>query len=323
MTGMQTPTAARPGKRPLKIGLTVPHLTSDLAGDTPRWADTLVFARKAEAAGFDSLWVADDLFHKYPEGEPLGQWECWSLLSALAASTSRVELGSAVTAVSFRNPALLAKMADTVDEISGGRLILGIGAGGFEDEHRAFGFPWEHRFDRLEEALIIIRSLLQTGRADFEGKYYQARECELLPRGPRPRGLPIMIGTSRSGPRMLRLTAQYADMWNCLMGFGRSSTPSEIPPLRAAVDAACEKFGRSPDTLERTATPGVALLGHQLMHGQSNLTEWALSGSPEELESAFRQFAQEGISHVQVFLAPCTPSGIEAFAPVLELLDRA
>ena len=171
--------------------------------------------------------------------------------------------------------------------------------------------------------MIIIRSLLQTGRADFEGSYHQVRECELLPRGPRPLGLPIMIGTNRSGPRMLRLTAQYADIWNCLMGFGRNSAPSEIPPLRAAVDAACEKFGRSPDTLERTASVGAALLGHQLMYGPRNLTAWALSGSPEELESAFRQFAQEGISHVQVFLAPCTPSGIEAFAPVLELLDSA
>lgn len=315
-------TEAGLGSRPMGIGLFVPHWTGQLAGDTPRWADTLAFASEAEAAGFDSLWVADDLFHREPEGPPLGQWECWSLLSALAATTSRVQIGSLVSVVGFRSPAMLAKIADTVDEISGGRLILGIGAGGWEDEHTAFGFPWQDRFGRLEEALIIIRSLLTTGRADFKGRFYEVRDCELLPRGPRPDGPPIMLGTSGSGLRMQRLTARYADVWNGLLGYGSPGTPSMIPPLRTALDAACKKMGRRPDSLERTVSVGIALPGHTLTHGPTDLTEWALTGSTEELASALRAFASEGISHVQISLAPCDPSGIAEFTPVLEELRR-
>lgn len=308
-------------KRPLKVGLIVPQWPGSLGGDTPRWKDTLVVARRAEEVGFDSLWVADDLLVRFRGGEPLGMWECWSLLSALAAATSRVELGTLVACNNFRNPALLAKMADTVDEISGGRLILGLGAGGDSGEHRAFGFRWEHRFDRFEEALRIIRGLLREGHADFEGKHYRVRGCELRPRGPRTNGPPVLIGTVTPGPRMLRLTAQYADLWNGWLVFG-SSAPEEIPPLRAALDHACEKIGRDPATLRRTVAVGVALPGHRLVFGPWDITSGALTGSPEELAAAFRAFARQGISHAQVYLAPNTSAGIEAFAPVLELLDR-
>ena len=308
-------------KRPLKVGLIVPQWTGSLGGDTPRWKDAVAVARRAEEVGFDSLWLADDLLVRFREGEPLGMWECWSFLSALAAATSRVELGTLVVCNNFRNPALLAKMADTVDEISGGRLILGLGAGGDSGEHRAFGFRWEHRFERFEEALAVIRGLLREGQADFEGKYYRVRGCALRPRGPRKNGPPVLIGTVTPGPRMLRLTVQYADLWNGWLAFGRSSS-EEIPPLRAALDHACEKIGRDPTTLGRTVAIGVALLGHRLAFGPSDITSGALTGSPEELAAAFRGFARQGISHVQVYLAPNTLAGIEAFAPVLELLDR-
>ncbi len=234
--------------RPLKIGINLPIVEGGVAGKTASWADLFAFAQRAEALGFDSLWVPDHLLLKWQE-QTRGTWECWSLLAALAAVTSRVELGSLVTCTAFRSPALLAKMADTVDEISGGRLILGLGAGwsGFEDQ--AFGVPSDHRVDRFEEALQIIVPLLRTGHVDFEGKYYRARDCELRLRGPRPAGPPIMIGAK--GPRMLRLAASYADLWNAE---GPMRLPEEIIPLRASGDGACVAVGRDPSTLGRSAS---------------------------------------------------------------------
>jgi alkanesulfonate monooxygenase SsuD/methylene tetrahydromethanopterin reductase-like flavin-dependent oxidoreductase (luciferase family) len=154
-----------------------------------RWLEIQARAVAAEDAGFDSPWVCDDLLF---EGDPpIGFWEGWSLLAAVAARTHRVQLGHTVTANLFRNPALLAKMADTVDEISGGRLVLGIGAGGIAHEHRVFGFPWERRVARLEEALQIIVPLLREGRVDFRGEFYTAREYELRPRGTGRRDRPF------------------------------------------------------------------------------------------------------------------------------------
>jgi alkanesulfonate monooxygenase SsuD/methylene tetrahydromethanopterin reductase-like flavin-dependent oxidoreductase (luciferase family) len=291
-----------------------------MAGGTARWADLLAMAQRAEAVGFDSVWVEDHLLFRLGDTPTEGPWECWTLLSALAASTSRVEIGPLVACTSFRNPALLAKMADTVDEISGGRLILGLGAGWHEPEYQAFGFPFDHRVSRFEEALKIIHGLLHDGQVDFEGKYYQARECELRPRGPRPNGPPILLGTT--GPRMLRLTAQYADMWNTY--FTRhENDPAGIAPLRDLVDAACVEMGRDPATLERTCAVLVGFDGQLSGPSSANPSGTPpLTGSPEEIAATLRGFAAEGISHVQVWLEPNNLSGIESFAPVLELLDR-
>lgn len=318
-------------ERPLKVGLLLPHWTGAMGGATPRWRDILAFAQRAEAVGFDSLWTVDHLVVRLAavlrqfgspvpaaleDAPPHGYWECWSLLAALAATTPRVELGSLVTCAGYRNPALLAKMAATVDEVSGGRLILGLGAGDFESEHHAFGYRWNRRIGRFEEALAIIAPLLREGRVDFEGAHYRVRECELRPRGPRPHGPPILIGALGAGPRMLELTARYADLWQGWLAYGRSA-PDRIPPLRTVVDAACVAAGRDPATLGRTAAVGVVVLGEPPVEGAEPLT-----GSPEELAEAFRGFAREGVSHLQIELRPKALAGIEALAPVLELLDR-
>ncbi len=313
---------ARPGTRPLKVGLVLPFRERQMEGATPRWADILAMAQRAEAIGLDSVWLADHLIFQ-SEGQTTGAWECWSLLSALAATTRRVELGSLVICTGFRNPALLAKMADTVEEISGGRLILGLGAGWNEVEYRAFGYPFDHRVSRFEEALTIIHALLRTGQVDFAGRYYAARECELRPRGPRPTGPPIMIGTR--GERMLGLTARYADLWNVWLAFGRSR-PAEIPPLRAQVDAACRAVDREPATLGRTAAVMVDTQGRRTgptVPVRPGLAPEPLTGAPEELAAGLRAFAAEGISHVQVYAHPDTLEGVEGLAPVLALLDHA
>ena len=196
-----------------KVGLFLPTGESMLGGATAGWRDLLELARRAEDLGFDSLWLPDHvLLGREDESYTIGAWECWSLLAALAAETSRVALGPLVSCTPFRNPALLAKMASTVDEISGGRLVLGVGAGWAESEFQAFGVPFDHRVSRFEEAIQIIGPLLRNGHVDFDVTYYQARDCELRPPGPRPHGPPIMVGGS--GPRMLSLTARYADAWN-------------------------------------------------------------------------------------------------------------
>ena len=237
--------------RPLKVGLLLPIAEETMAGATPRWNDLKAIARLAEAGGFDSLWVADHLIMDFtaygiPAETRAGWWDCWSILAALAAVTTEVELGTIVACVGFRNPALLAKMADTIDEISGGRLILGLGAGYHEPEHRAFGYPFDHLVGRFEEALQIIHPLLRKGAVDFHGKYHQATGCELRPRASRSAGPPILIGTARPDrPRMLRLCAQYAEYWNIVW----ANQMADLLPALQAIDAACAKTGpRSGDT---------------------------------------------------------------------------
>jgi alkanesulfonate monooxygenase SsuD/methylene tetrahydromethanopterin reductase-like flavin-dependent oxidoreductase (luciferase family) len=299
-----------------RLGLAIPPWEGTRGRPALRWSEIQARAVAAEDAGIDSLWTCDDLLW---EGDPpIGFWEGWSLLAAIAAVTRRVELGLSVASNNFRNPALLAKMADTVDEISGGRLILGIGAGGVEFEHRAFGFPWERRVARLEEALQIIVPLLREGAVDFQGEFYTVRECELRPRGPRPSGPPILLASAKNAPRMLRLTAQYAGMWHAILAFGRSH-PDEIPPLREAVDAACQAAGRDPVSLVRTAGVGVALDGPAMTIFDGGEP---IRGSIEEIASAFWAFADEGISHLMLHTSLETAAPIEKLGRVIELMDR-
>ncbi len=302
-----------------RIGLFLPIGEIMLGGATAGWLDLLDIALAAENLGFDSLWVADHfLLGSDDDLEPIGGWKCWSVLAALAATTTHLELGPLVSCTGYRNPALLAKMASTVDEISGGRLILGLGAGWAESEFHAFGFPFDHRVDRFHEAIQIISPLLRKGHVDFAGTYYQASDCKLRPLGPRPHGPPIMVGAS--GPRMIDLTARYADAWNADFG----TSPESIRGLNDDVDAACREEGRDPATLERSASLLVNVAGHA-RPGDNWVADaragQALSGSTEELATALRAYADAGIGHVQVWLDPNTVAGMEAFAPVLALLD--
>ena len=151
--------------------------------------------RAIEDLGYDSVWLGEHLLYRFADRPARGPWEAWTLLAGLAAATSRIELGPLVACTNFHNPALLAKQAATIDEISGGRFILGLGAGWNDTEFKAFGFPFDHRIDRFEESFTIIRTLLREGAIDFDGRFYQARDCELIPRGPRPDGPPLMIGS--------------------------------------------------------------------------------------------------------------------------------
>jgi alkanesulfonate monooxygenase SsuD/methylene tetrahydromethanopterin reductase-like flavin-dependent oxidoreductase (luciferase family) len=303
--------------RPAKIGVFLPTAERQHARGTARWSDLLEMAQIAERIGLDSIWLQDHLLIRQPPHEQQGVWECWSLLCALAASTTRLEIGTLVMATSFRNPALLAKMADTADEISNGRIILGIGAGYQEGEYQAFGYPYDHRVSRFEEALKIIHGLLKRGEIDFEGTYYSARDCELRPRGPRSGGPPIMIGSQ--SPRMLGLAARYADQWNGWIAFERNH-PDVVPPLTATVDAACRDAGRDPSTLARTLTVMVDLPSQVASRGTR---PERISGSPEQIAAHLKLFADLGMSHIQIWLNPMNQAGLQELAPVLEAFDRA
>jgi alkanesulfonate monooxygenase SsuD/methylene tetrahydromethanopterin reductase-like flavin-dependent oxidoreductase (luciferase family) len=243
------------------------------------------------------------------------------MLAAIAASTSRVTLGPLVASTSFHAPAMLAKQAATVDEISGGRLILGLGAGWNQTEYEAFGFPFDHRVSRFEEAFTIVRTLLRDGAIDFEGTFYQVRDCELLPRPARPGGPPLLLGSS--GERMLRIAAPHIDAWNAWYN-ATGNRPDGVAPLREQVDAAARAAGREPAEIERSVAVLVRLEGGtgRLMGDDSIGGIPALTGSAEAMAEELRAYARAGIGAVQLVLDPITLGSIEAFGSVLELLDR-
>jgi alkanesulfonate monooxygenase SsuD/methylene tetrahydromethanopterin reductase-like flavin-dependent oxidoreductase (luciferase family) len=304
-------------KRPIKVGIMLPESEREMAGATASWNDLLAMTLKTEELGFDSVWFADHLLMKVEGSETQGAWEAWTMLAALAARTERIELAPFVTCTGYRNPALIAKMAETLDEISGGRFILGLGSGWAKPEYEAFGYPYDHRASRFEEALHIITSLIRTGEVDFSGEYYSARECELRPRGPRPEGMPIMVGTFH-GERMMKLTAEHADHWN-MWAQTTGNRAATTAPLQKKMDAVCESVGRDPATLERSVA---VMLDFDDAYGRPGQQVSSLTGTSEEIASEFRAYAEIGISCLQVYPDPCTVEAIEKLAPVLEILDQ-
>lgn len=267
-----------------------------------------------EELGFDSIWVYDHLLYRSKRGVTTGIWEGWSMLTALAACTHKVELGPLVACNSFRNPALLAKMAHTVDEISGGRLVLGVGAGWNQPEYDAFGFPFDHRVSRFEEALQIIRPLLKEGHVDFAGKYYTARDCEITPRSPRLEGPPLMIGAGK--PRMLRLAAQYADLYNV----GYMSIPrSTAAPLRA-LKKACQAVDRDLASLPYTFL--ISMAYPDLLGWKESKKRGVLSGSVEEIAGILAEYEALGAAHLMFHLRPSTPAAYTKLAEAVQLYRK-
>ena len=275
--------------------------------------------RVGEEIGFDSVWVGDHLLYRDDRHGSRGPWEAWTQLAGIAAITRRIALGPLVASTSFHNPPMLAKLASTVDEISGGRLILGLGAGWNEVEYTAFGFPFDRRISRFAEAFTIIRSLIRDGRVDFQGEFYTARDCELVP--PARAHMPFLIGST--GKRMLEITVPYVDAWNAWYR-QTGNQPAGVDPLRETVDAACRAAGRNPREIERTVAvliemPGSAGRGDVYESGQEVKP---LTGSAEQIAQELRKYAGHGVGHVQLIVDPINEKSLEALAPVLESLDR-
>ena len=277
-------------------------------------------ARTAEAVGFDSLWLGDHLLYDLPDGTRRGPWEAWTSLAAIAAVTERVELGPLVASTSFHAPAMLAKQAATVDAISGGRLILGLGAGWNEREYRAFGFPYDHRVSRFEEAFTIIRHLLRNGQVDFDGSYYRAEDCVLDPRPVRAGGPPLMLGSV--GPRMMRIGLPHVDAWNVWWS-GYGNTPEGFAGVRARVDEAAAQAGRAPGEVAATAAVLVRVPGGagRLMGEAYDAPVRPVQGSPDDIAEHLAAMAAAGATHLQLVLDPITEGSIELLAETLAVLD--
>jgi probable F420-dependent oxidoreductase len=298
-----------PPKQPMKIGTILDISEGSLEGRTPTFQDLQDMTQAAEQSGLDSLWLADHLIYRFPEQDESAPWETFTMLSALAAVTTRVELGPMVACTSFRPPAMLAKMADALDEISGGRFILGLGAGWHQPEYDAFGYPFDHLAGRFDEALQVIVPLLREGHVDFQGQYYQVKNCVLRPRGPSKAGPPILIGARR--PRMLQLVARYADAWNTAWHID----PAVVQERYQQLQAACAEVGRDPATI--TLTTGTAV---RLQPTENSETERAITGSPEEIARQLHAFAGVGVAHLIVILDPLTVKTIEQFGRIAEMV---
>ena len=299
--------------RPLAVGIQLPEVEREVS-----WPELRDMALAAEAMGFDSIWVGDHLLYRTDAGVT-GPWEAWSVLAALAAVTERITLGPLVAATSFHNPTMLAKKAATVDEIADGRLILGLGAGWNESEYLAFGFPYDHRVSRFAEAFTIIRTLLRHGAVDFDGEYYTAQHCELVP-PPRSGGPPLMIGST--GPRMLRLTLPHVDLWNVWHAW-YGNTPDGFATVNATIDTACREVGRDPADVKRTTTVYWQFAGGTGRDAGNPVQPAAepLTGGAEELSATLRLYADAGADHVQLVLDPITIPSIETAAEAIRILD--
>ncbi|MGH2516096.1 MAG: LLM class flavin-dependent oxidoreductase [Ktedonobacterales bacterium] len=303
----------QPARR-MKLGV-MPSMGEDeeRGGRAFSYAEIRDMAQAAEDVGLDSFWLADHLLYRFPGKPEAGAWEVFPFLGALAEATKRITLGPLVACTSFRSPALLAKMAESMDEITGGRFILGLGAGWHEPEYTAFGYPFDHRAARFEEALKIIVPLLREGHVDFHGAYYEATDTVLRPRGPSQGRFPIWIGAHR--PRMLRLVARYADTWNTVW----HERSDAIEAQKVQIAAACQAVGRDPATLELTA----GTFAHILASGeQPKPDESHIAGSPEEVALALKGFADAGVKHLVVLVEPESAEGIARFGEVVTLLDH-
>ena len=280
----------------------LPASEGDGGGAVPSWRAIRSFARAAEAHDLDSVWMFDHFFYAPPSGPIEGQHEAWTIVSAVAAVTERVEIGTLVLCSSFRSPTMHAKMAATADEVSDGRLILGLGAGWHDPEYMAFGFPTDHRVGRFEEALGIIAPLVRGETMTFDGTYHRAREAVLVPAP--ARRIPVLVAAAR--PRMMRLTARYADAWNTAW-YG---APDER--LRRQLDAFDEAMAserRDPTTMDRTV--GIEVRDPERDPGGEDGGDRSFGGSVDELAEAVTAYEALGIDHLIVLLQPLDETSIE------------
>jgi probable F420-dependent oxidoreductase len=283
----------------MKVGVMLPVGDMDAAGGpSTRWSDVRGVAEAAEASSLDSVWIADHLLAQMPDGTVHGMHDAWTLLSAVAAVTSRVELGPLVLCSSFRDPGVVAKMAATLDEVSGGRLVLGLGAGWHDPEYEAFGFPTSYRVSRFAEALEIIVRLLRGERVTFEGRYYQVSDAALLPPPARP--IPVLVACRR--PRMLRLTAMWADAWNTSW----YAEPNDKFHAEAEeFERALQDAGRPGDEVERTL--GI-LVGVD---------------PADTIARKLQTWAELGFDHVIAEVEPITPESVDRLGSGVRLFRGA
>jgi alkanesulfonate monooxygenase SsuD/methylene tetrahydromethanopterin reductase-like flavin-dependent oxidoreductase (luciferase family) len=275
----------------LEVGVQLPEVEREV-----RWPEVVAIAKKAEECGLASVWVGDHMLYRGDGREERGPWDVWTLLAAIAASTARVKLGPLVASTAFHPPGLLARMAVTIDEISGGRFVLGLGAGWNETEFRAFGIPFDHRVARFEEAFEIVRRLVAGERVTFDGQYHRVEDAVVLPRPARK--VPLMVGSQ--GPRVLRTALPHVDTWNTWYSW-YGNTAEGFASLGA-------KFGGS---FRRSACVLVSVGGGA---GERAVEEEALAVDAGRLRAHLQELADAGADEAILVLDPIDQRSVATVA---------
>jgi probable F420-dependent oxidoreductase len=288
-----------------RIGIQLPEVEREV-----RWPELAAMARTAEAVGFDSIWVGEHYLYRGDGRPERGPWEAWSVLAGLAAITQRVRLGPLVACLNYHNPAVFAKTAVTVDEVSGGRLVLGVGAGWNRTEFDAFGIPFDHRASRFEESFEIVRRLVSGERVTHQGRWHSTDDAVLLPTPSRRPTL--MVGSV--GERVLAAALPHVDAWNTWFSW-YGNTPDGLREKGSFVDGVCERVGRDPATLERSACVFVRSGGASERPVRDDLPP--VQGSDEEIADGIRSIAAAGADEVIVVVDPITEASIERIGGVL------
>ncbi|MGH9191249.1 MAG: LLM class flavin-dependent oxidoreductase [Acidimicrobiales bacterium] len=294
----------------LRVGVQLPEVERHVS-----WAEYLAMARAAEEVGFDSIWIGDHLLYRGDGREERGPWDAWSLLAAIAATTENARLGPLVACTAFAPPGLLARKAAAVQEVSGGRLVLGLGAGWNEVEFRAFGIPFDHRASRFGESFEIIRRLLAGERVTYEGRFERVRDAVLLPRPAAPP--PLMVGST--GERVLRVALPHADVWNVWYDL-YGNTPGGFAEQNARVSQLVGEAGRQPSDVLRSATVLVTLEhgGRDRPHTQDVRP---LTGSPRTVAGGLADLAAAGVDEAILVVSPISERSIRALGDVLAMVN--
>jgi len=305
------------GEPKLGLGLVLPLYEDPETGRPHRWDELRAMARLAETLGFDTVWVPDELLWRVSVWPgPRGWWECIAMTGAVAQATERIDVGTWVLSANQRNPGLTVRAVETLDELSNGRFVFGLGAGSGDSEAAAFGLPLDHVVSRFEDSLEIMLPMLRTGHADHDGPYHQARDLESRPRGPRSGSIPLMLGAG--GPRTIALAARHADIWSYYAQ--ERSDPAEFAPRIQQLEAACEAIGRDPATIGRSA--GIIVEPTDETGAEAIGLGVPVRGSPDQVADAISAFADVGVTQVECMLWPTTVATLEAMGPVLERLGR-
>ena len=300
----------------LTLGLVLTMHERPDDGAKPTWSDIRNLAILGEVIGADTLWIADEILWTVAEWPgPRGWWECWSMAGAVAASTSRASVGTWVMSAVQRNPAMIVKCAETLDEISGGRFTLGLGAGHAGGATK-FGYPTDNKISRYLEALEIIVPLLR-GKSDvsFDGSFHRAFNADVRPRGPRPGHIPLMMGGHST--RTMTAAVAHADTWSAYAT--ESSLPEAFEPMTAQLDRICEEAGRDPASIGRS-------VGVFVEPGDEHLAEaagfgTAITGSINHIADTIARFAEVGVTRVEVVPWPPTVGTVEKVASIFTSLQ--
>lgn len=296
----------------LGVGLVLPMFEQPVDGSAPRWSEIAAIASAAESMGLDTVWTADEIVWRFPEWPgPRGWWECLTMTGAVAASTSSIRIGTWVLSALHRNPGMIASAATTLDEISGGRFVLGLGAGHGGGGAGEFGYPVDRIVSRYAESLEIVVPMLRGETVTFEGEFHRATGAEVLPHGPRPGRVPLMLGGH--APRTMTLAATHADTWSAFAT--TSSLPDAFDPLTESLDRICESIGRDPASIGRSVgvfvEPGDAGVAEGLGLGIP------ISGSSDQIVESLAGFGEVGVTRVEIVPYPNTMETLERLAPVI------